>query len=768
MEILSPIKSIENAKIAIKKGADALYLASPNFGARVNASMNKEEIEKIIKLAKSYNVKTFITFNVVIFNNEINKFLKEIDDIYIYGATGIIIQDFSFISLIKKRYPDLEVHASTQMNIHNKNSVNIIKKLGVNQVVVPREMSFNKIHKLKESTNIKIEAFTHGALCVCYSGQCYDSTLLDQKSANRGRCSQYCRMPSKVFNTRTQKYISENEYSLNIKDLNTLDILDDYKKSGVDVLKIEGRLKGIDYVGLTTESYKRTVDNFEIKNDLREVYNREFTKGLINKQSSEELLNGVRPNNNGIKIGVVKESKKNDNKALKFYNYKIILDLNKKIYKGDNLRFLESEEKGQVVEKFEDEKGIVTLYSKFKISPKTEIFRTKNNKLIKEYEEEIKFVDYKRSIINTSIKITKKSIEIQLENKYNVDIEVFKAQKHDLKKENVIEILKKTKNTDYDINIKNLEIEEGIFLPNKHLKIIRDEIISNHKKEKETRKSNHKNVIIDTKNKTTQKENTFYFSIKELNQLEYFLKKKQEVKIKIMVFYSLVERLKELNKLYLIEELKEKYQVYLVLPRVLYDDKEEEIKEIIKLFDSICISELGSIKYKELIKGDIISNFSLNTTNTINQKFLSESGVKKQIISIELNEEKIKDFDNEESIINIYGSIPVMIMDYCPINPKKANGCGTCKRCRSNNYQIKDNLNRTFPLRYEGDNKIGLYSEKKLSLFEELKKMKCFSNFNINLLDESDKEIELILNSIKDNKTYIKDTFKGNYYKEVL
>ncbi len=770
MEILSPIKSIENAKIAIKKGADALYLASPNFGARVNASIEKEELKDIIALARSNNVKTFVTFNVVIFDNEINDFLKEIDTIYVYGATGIIIQDFSFIKLIKKRYPDLEIHASTQMNIHNTNAVNFLKDLGVNQVVVPREMSFNKIHKLKKNTNIKIEAFAHGALCVSYSGQCYDSTLLDQKSANRGRCSQYCRMPSKVLNLRTNKYINAVDYSLNLKDLNTINILEDYKMAGVDVLKIEGRLKGIDYVGLVTESYKKKLEK-EISNEknLTEVYNRDFTTGLINSQKSIDLINSNRPNNNGTKIGEVKECLINDNKNLRFYKYKIIMNLEKEIYKGDNLRFLDKEEKGQLVEKFETRNNQVILYSKFIVAPKTEVYRTKNNKIIEEYRQEIKEVENKRRKIEVELKITQKKTVILLnKEKHLLNIEVFKAKNQELQKENIKEVLKKTKNTNYDIYLKDLFIEEGIFVTNKNLKKIRDEIINLFFKKEKTRKTNFEKL---EKDKIVSKKlggRSFYFTINQVSHLNYFLKKQTIKDVKIMISYSLIEKLKELKEIDLIKELKKKYEVFLVLPRVVYDEKEEELLEIIKYFENISISEIGSLKYKEFISGKIISNFSLNTTNTINQNFLKEKGIESQILSIELNKSKIKAFDKETSIINIYGAIPVMLMDYCPINDNKKNGCGDCRRCRSNNFVIKDKLNRSFPLRYEGDGKLGLYSEKKLSLFEELEELKDFKNFNVNIIDEEDKDIDLIFKSINKKKTYIKNTFKGNYNKEVL
>ncbi len=374
MEILAPIKNIIAAKVAIQNGADALYLASPNFGARTNARIELTEIGEIIEYANRYQVKTFITFNTVIFDNEISEFFKQINAVYSLGASGVIVQDFALAQIIVDNFPDLEVHASTQMHIHNTDGVELMQDLGVNRVVVPREMKYSRIRKIKDDTNIDIECFVHGAICVSYSGQCYDSTLLDQKSANRGRCSQYCRMPQVIINTRNNTVVSKGKYPLNLKDMNNLENINEYITAGVDSLKIEGRLKNFDYVGQTTKAYRQHVDYYlgdgekpELTHDdLTKVYNRTFTTGRVDSKNGKEIVNLKKPNNTGCLIGKVIDVVENDDQKLGFYKYVIAIKSDEPLICQDNIRFLtDNFENGQVVEQIKDVNGdIITIYSK--------------------------------------------------------------------------------------------------------------------------------------------------------------------------------------------------------------------------------------------------------------------------------------------------------------------------------------------------------------------------------------------------------------------
>lgn len=765
MEILSPIKNIQNAKIAIKNGSDALYLASPSFGARVNASIAQDEIIDIVKLAKSHRVKTYITFNIVIFEDELDEFSKQLTALYNAGIDGIIIQDFSFISTIKKNFSELEIHCSTQMHIHNSNATQIIKDMGANRIVVPREMNFQRIKNLKKNTAIDIEAFVHGALCVCYSGQCYDSTLLDQKSANRGRCSQYCRMKQKIINKRTNKNIAKGEYPLNLKDLNNINILNKYKDAGINSIKIEGRLKNIDYVGHTAKAYYNKLNNIKDNISLDEVYNRTFTSGRINSQNGSELVNLNRPNNTGKYIGNIINIKKNTNSKLGYYKFICTVKTTYNLNTKDNIRFISDNfEYGQEIEQIEKiDKNIFNIYTKENIPNHSKVYITKNQTIINNYLNDIKSIDTKRKNIDINLSINNNSAHFSFNNKpftLNLDIQV--ADKHPLTKAQVITILDKTKNTDFIINVSRFDLSDNLFIANKELKRLRDFIIKQFINEETHHHSYmNKNTIFNSfKDNTVQKSKQYYISCRTIKQLLFFQNNNQE-NLKILVEFQLVKQLIQEN-LTLFNTLNDNLNLFIILPRIIYDDEQQEIIDILPHFKNLCISEIGSLKYLDINNfNEIITNFTFNTTNSININYLNSLNIHKHMLSIELNKERINEIGNNNSIVNIYGRIPVMIMDYCPINLNKTDSCGSCTRCRSNNYFLEDNLKRKFPLVYEGNNRIGMYTENKLSLFNHLNEIPNIKNFFLNLTFESDYELKELLMSINDNNLKTNNNFKG-------
>ena len=303
------------------------------------------------------------------------------DQVYELGATGILVQDISLINILKTNYPNLEIHCSTQMNINNSLAIDFVKSLGSNRVVLPREMTIDRIKDVRIKTDLELEVFIHGALCVGYSGLCFDSILLDEKSANRGRCSQYCRMEQRIINTKTGKLIRSG-HPLNLRDLNNVDNVEEYINMGIDSIKIEGRLKQADYVGLVTKAYYNALTGGKSIN-LKNVYNREFSNGRILNVNGEKLVNLDRPNNSGIEIGKITGVQKNNDKGMMYYKYKLIIETNVELNKQDNIRYLNNNyETGETVERFEKiEEGYV-IYSKCNVDIGTIVYRTQNVKIL--------------------------------------------------------------------------------------------------------------------------------------------------------------------------------------------------------------------------------------------------------------------------------------------------------------------------------------------------------------------------------------------------
>ena len=262
IELLAPVGNIECLKAAINAGCDAVYLAGKSFGARSFAgNFFKEELEVAINTCHLYGVKVYITVNTIIYDVEVDRLMEYIDYIHKLGVDAVIMQDIGMIDLVRKTYPNLEIHASTQANIHNLEGVKLCEELGIKRVVLARETPIELVREIKNKTKTEIEIFVHGALCMSYSGECLMSALIGGRSGNRGTCAQICRQPYSL--EIDGKIVSNNEYLLSTKDLNALDNIGELIECGVNSLKIEGRMKRPEYVYLETSIYRRAIDNYK-------------------------------------------------------------------------------------------------------------------------------------------------------------------------------------------------------------------------------------------------------------------------------------------------------------------------------------------------------------------------------------------------------------------------------------------------------------------------------------------------------------------------
>ena len=226
LELLSPVGDFECLKAAVQNGADAVYFGFSSFSARAFATnFDMDSLEKAINYAKIRNVKTNLTLNTLIKENEVNRFMNYIDFLHQNNVDAIIVQDLGMLDLIRKTYPNLEIHASTQMHIHNLNGVKICEKLGIKRVVLARETNIELIKEIRKKTSLELEVFVHGALCISYSGQCLMSSLIGGRSGNRGMCAGTCRLPFDVIDKNNKK-LNKNSYPLSTKDLYTLNNID--------------------------------------------------------------------------------------------------------------------------------------------------------------------------------------------------------------------------------------------------------------------------------------------------------------------------------------------------------------------------------------------------------------------------------------------------------------------------------------------------------------------------------------------------------------
>lgn len=260
-ELLAPAGHFECLEAAINAGADAIYLAGQEFGARASAqNFTEEELIKGLELAHVNGKKIYLTLNTLIKEREwylLENFLRPL---YNHGLDGVIIQDLGLIDYLKRDFPNLELHGSTQMTITGSYGAKILKKNGLSRVVPARELSLEEITDIRNDADIEVEAFIHGAMCYCYSGQCLFSSYLGGRSGNRGRCAQPCRLSYAVM--KDNKYIKKNDvsYPLSLKDMCTIKCIDKLIDAGIDSFKIEGRLKRPEYVAGVTSIYRKYID----------------------------------------------------------------------------------------------------------------------------------------------------------------------------------------------------------------------------------------------------------------------------------------------------------------------------------------------------------------------------------------------------------------------------------------------------------------------------------------------------------------------------
>ncbi len=345
VELLSPAKNLECGLAAINHGADAIYIGAPKFSARNKASCPIEDIETLTKYAHRYRAKVFVALNTILTDQQLPIAEKIIKQLYEAGADALIIQD---MGILKLDLPPIALHASTQTDNRTLEKVQFLEKAGFSRVVLARELLLNDIRAISSGTTVELEAFVHGALCVSYSGQCYISQAMCGRSANRGECAQFCRLPYDLIDGNNN-ILLKNKHLLSLKDMNLSDHLEEMMDAGIVSFKIEGRLKEAEYVKNITAYYRKKIDailerrpgyikassgktKFFFKPEPSKSFNRGFTDYFLNKRQ-RDIIQLATPKSLGEKLGTVKNSKRN------FFE----LTGSKKVNNGDGLCFIDKQ-----------------------------------------------------------------------------------------------------------------------------------------------------------------------------------------------------------------------------------------------------------------------------------------------------------------------------------------------------------------------------------------------------------------------------------------
>ena len=710
IELLAPVGSFDSLKAAVQNGANAVYLGGKDFSARASANnFDREELKEAVKYAHIRDVRVFVTTNTLIKQNELEDFVEYAKFLYDIDVDAIIMQDIGAAMLIHELLPDFELHASTQMVAHSLEDVQYLESIGFKRVVLARELTVEEIKYICDNANVDIEIFVHGALCVCYSGGCLMSSMIGNRSGNRGRCAQPCRQKYTMIDISTGEEIHNNgDYLLSTKDLNTIEEIDKIIDTGVLSLKIEGRMKKPEYVATVIKSYRDAIDEYETTKkvnisdetmeDLYTIFNRKFTKGLILGEVGDEVMNSNVPNNQGLYVGKVVDYNK------KAKRLKIKLEGTLKKGDGINLgggtigRIIKGKDITQIGYKGETiELDFIGEAKKNQL-----VFKTSDTDLIdraqKTYTQDKEFA---KSLIDAEISIKLDSYpELRLidKNENIVTVQgdklVEKALKVALSEEKIETQIKKLGNTPYEIDQLKINLDEGVSMPISLINQMRREaieLLDNARISVKGRMYKDNDIKYSPKIYSRNADNKSKIRVK-VNNIEAL---KSILNLDIdMIYYEDVSTIEQAMTM---ANANNKKLIYSA-PRIVRNREYKRLEKSDEYCkDHVQISALGQVKYykenSESVKFDV--DYYLNPFNSETINNYKKEGAETVCISQELNLHEIKEttqYTDLEIETVAYGYIPMMLSEYCPMGVvarscKKDKRCANCKESK---YVLRD------------------------------------------------------------------------------
>lgn len=765
IELLAPVGDFDSLYAAIASGADAVYLGGKAFSARASAAnFNNEELIEVVNYCKLRQVKVYVTVNTLIKDKELASTNDFLAFLYKIGVDGVIIQDLG-VWLLAEKYPGLEKHVSTQMTLHNTSAVEMLQKADAYRVVLSRELSLEEVAAIKNKTGISLEVFGHGALCFSYSGQCLMSSLLGERSGNRGRCAQPCRLNYSLLDQFGERYTSLGPYLLSPKDLRTG--LDLTKLEGVvDSLKLEGRLKKPEYVATITRTYRALLDGSinlqEAEKTLREVFNRDFTKGYLFGERGRQIMGHQRPNMRGLFLGQITKSTGDS----------ITIKLQQQLNKGDGIEvWLEAENSigtvvGEIVKdgyKIEraNQNDLVTIPLRKLVPVGAKVYKTKAKELISLAQSTYRSErEYRKQPLDFFVK-AKIGSEFSIEVTNNDGVTgqgisehlLEKAQKRPLSFEVLKEQLNRLGNTPYSLANLAAELDHEVMVPfsviNETRRIAIDDLEA-----KIIARSRRELVIVDLPEPPVTKKSSSLL-IAEVATPNLFRK---ALEAKPDLIYISGERLQRHGFTYKsLEEARiacqaEGIPCYYVFPRIMHDNELKRESSFIatQKFDGYVVGNLGAFS---LLKPQdkIVFDWGLNIMNYLAAEFLQTYAGdfcwERFTASLELEKTELVELAEKIPLeVVVHGNLPLMISENCIIGTTRGEGiCSRCGRfCEEKDYYLEDRLKYRFPLFSDRDGRSHIYNSRDLCLIDEVSKIKEFASVRLMFSIEDEPVSEII------------------------
>ena len=631
MKIVAPAGNMERFYSAISATADEIYLGLKGFGARRNAeNFTVEELKKAIDYAHLRGSRIFLTLNTIMTNREIELLYPTLKDLYNYGLDAIIVQDIGYAEYLHKNFPSIEIHGSTQMTVANYYEINYLKELGFKRIVLPRELSFEEIKEIKKHTDIELEVFVSGSLCISFSGNCYMSSFIGGRSGNRGMCAQPCRKEYKTS-------CGEKSYFLSPKDqLYGLDEIKKLQEIGVESIKVEGRMKDVSYVYETVFYFRSLINGIDKEESTPKLFNRGYSKGYF-YDNDKNIMNREYSYNMGEKIGEVVGKN---------------IRLDEDVVSGDGITFVSKDYKnlgGTYINKiaYKNEKLILNFPEGTKY-----IFRNYNKRLNDEISKKLKSTDKELEInFDFIAKLNEKLIlKIYLEDENGnriLDLEEVsetltqKAQKRAISEEDIKEKLSEIGDSEFTVRSIKIDIDENIFIPLSELKNLKRNVVEKFREK-----------ILSYFRRDLDSE------LKENNQ-EYFKLEVEKDEPKDLEIRVIVSNEEQKNFL---EKIKNEYNIKEIYYRT-YDIAKQS-----KLSQHNLNNKLASNLYEllENKNSDVMLNWNMNIVNSYTINVLEKiKKLESFIISPEINFSKIRELGKTrlKKALLIYSKLKGMTID---------------------------------------------------------------------------------------------------------
>ncbi len=771
-EILAPVGNMQMCLAAIHGGADAIYVGMPGFNARGRTHDHSIfELKEMIDMCHLYGVKVHVAFNILIYEEEIQGAIGKLDEVIKLGPDALIIQDIGLASLVRQRYPNQVIHGSTQMTVTNHDHIALLEDLDIKRFVLGRENSISEIKEIRANTEKELEVFTHGALCVAYSGQCFTSESIGGRSANRGQCAQSCRFSYEMYVDGEKQDLKKQgrkmSYLVSPQDLCGIEEVSELQEMGIDSFKIEGRLKGPAYVSTAASAYKTKLEGKHISqqdvDNMALTYSRGLFSGWLHGVDHQRLVKGNYGAHRGIELGKIKRVSPPNIEIITDRNLEkamgvAICDDNKDIEIGSTIFHVSKKGKMTTLALSHDLKWQM-------IKPGMDLYLNSNPKVAKESESLISDINKQKripvkvnldAIVGSPLTYTLDDGENSVTVKSEVALE-------EGRKEVQVELVEKDatslSRTIYEVEKLNINFNKtNPFVHSKSLKKLRQEAVALLNEKRLAVVEQEKNEIVLSTIEEAEEEITLNFMLRDIDQVKEaykILKECEYDRLLITLDFEFGKDYKlSLDMLSTLPHCK----VGIATNRILKPKEYHHLNVLTRLKpDFILCRNLGSFKYlSEKCNIPLKGDFSLNVANSQTANYLLNKGFKTLTSSYDLNAKQLENLlentDAGRIEVNIHQYMPSFHMEHCVYAAFLSEGssfkdCG--KPCEKHHVELKDQFGNMHFIKADQECRNTMFNaiaQSSTDLIDALM-AKGVSHFRIELLNEHGDQLRTKLES---------------------